>query len=342
MRPFTYARADSADAVFQGYQPSTIPENEASVHAPQQYLAGGTTLIDLMKLDVMRPGKVIDINALGGSAAGRITFDDKGLRLGALVRMSQAADHDAVKVNFPVIAQSLQLAASAQLRNMASLGGNVLQRTRCTYFRDTSYAPCNKRDPGSGCAALEGVNRQHAVLGTSEDCIATYPGDFAQALIALEATVDIAGPGGNRTIPFAQLHRAPADRPQIETTLAPGELLTAFTVPPTPFAKRSLYLKIRDRQSYEFALASAAIVLDLDGDTARNVRIALGGVATLPWRAREAEAMLKGKRLDEAAIAAAADKAFEQAEGREHNTFKIKLGKATLARALQQAAAISL
>lgn len=342
MRPFTYARADSADAVFQGYQPSAIPENEASVHAPQQYLAGGTTLIDLMKLDVMRPGKLIDINALAASAAGRITSDDKGLRLGALVRMSQAAEHEAVKANFPAIAQSLQLAASAQLRNMASLGGNVLQRTRCQYFRDVSYANCNKRDPGSGCAALDGVNRMHAVLGASKDCIATYPGDFAQALIALDAAVEVSGPRGPRIVAFDQLHRAPGDRPHIETTLAPGELITGFHIPATPFARRSLYLKVRDRESYEFALASAAVALDLDGDTVRDVRIALGGVATLPWRAREAEAALKGKPLDAAALQAAADKAFEKAEAREHNAFKVKLGKETLVRAVEQAAALNI
>lgn len=342
MRPFTYARADNTDAVFQGYQPSAIPENEASVHAPQQYLAGGTTLIDLMKLDVMRPGKLVDINALAASAAGRIASDDKGLRLGALVRMSQAAEHEAVKANFPAIAQSLQLAASAQLRNMASLGGNVLQRTRCQYFRDVSYANCNKRAPGSGCAAFDGVNRMHAVLGTSKDCIATYPGDFAQALIALDAAVEVSGPRGPRIVAFDQLHRAPGDRPHIETTLAPGELITGFHIPATPFARRSLYLKVRDRESYEFALASAAVALDLDGDTVRDVRIALGGLATLPWRAREAEAALKGKPLDAAGLRAAADKAFEKAEAREHNAFKVKLGKETLVRAVEQAAALNI
>ena len=182
---------------------------------------------------------------------------------------------------------------------MASLGGNVLQRTRCSYFRDTSYANCNKRNPGSGCAAMEGINRMHAVLGTSEQCIATYPGDFAQALIALDAQVELSGPKGNREIAFANLHRPPGETPQVETTLAPGELITAFRVPATPLARRSLFLKIRDRESYEFALASAAVALDIDGGTVRQARIALGGVATVPWRAREAEAALKGKTLDE-------------------------------------------
>ena len=243
---------------------------------------------------------------------------------------------------FPVIAQSLQLAASAQIRNMASLGGNVLQRTRCTYFRDVSYGNCNKRNPGSGCAALEGINRSHAVLGGSGQCIATYPGDFAQALIALDAQVELSGPKGLREIPFATLHQAPGQTPHIETTLAPGELIMAFRVPPTSFARRSLFLKIRDRASYEFALASAAVVLDLEGGVVKEARIALGGVATVPWRARDAENRLKGKALDDTLAAAAAETAFEQAKGYEHNAFKIELGKRTLVRALTQAGAMEL
>ena len=240
-----------------------------------------------MKLDVMHPHRVIDINALQASSPGRIDFGPRGLRLGAMVRMSDAVDNDDVRQQFPVIAQALQLAASAQIRNMASLGGNVLQRTRCTYFRDTSYTNCNKRNPGSGCAALEGINRSHAVLGTSDHCIASYPGDFAQALIALDAQIELDGPKGARDIPFANLHLPPGETPHIETTLAPGELITAFVVPPSPFARRSLFLKIRDRESYEFALASAAVALDLEGDMVKEARIALGGVATIPWRARE-------------------------------------------------------
>jgi xanthine dehydrogenase YagS FAD-binding subunit len=343
MRPFAYDRADSTSAALQTYAQFASPVNDMpSVHAAHQYVAGGTTLIDLMKLDVMRPQSVTDINALAKSQTGKIAFGNDGLRLSALVRMSEAADHDAVKTNFPVIAQALQLAASAQIRNMASLGGNVLQRTRCTYFRDTSYANCNKRNPGSGCAAMEGFNRAHAVLGTSDQCIASYPGDFGQALIALDANVDISGPKGQRTIPFAQLHRAPGDQPQIETTLLPGELITGFMVPATPWAKRSLFLKIRDRESYEFALASAAVALDLDGDNTRDVRIALGGVSALPWRAREAESYLKGKPLNDETLTAAADAAFDKARPMKHNAFKVKLGKATLIRALRQAATISI
>jgi xanthine dehydrogenase YagS FAD-binding subunit len=256
--------------------------------------------------------------------------------------MADAADHAEIQRQYPVIAQSLKLAASPQIRNMASLGGNVLQRTRCTYFRDVSYAACNKRNPGSGCAALEGINRMHAVLGVSDHCIATYPGDFGQALIALEASVDIAGPGGPRTIPFAKLHRQPADRPDQETTLRPGELIVSFTVPAAPWSRRSLYLKVRDRESYEFALASAAVALDLRDGTVHEARIALGGASAVPWRAQEAEAALRGKPLDETTTAAAADAAFAGAKGHGHNDFKIDLGKRTLSRALQQAAALEI
>jgi len=268
---------------------------------------------------------------------GRIDVGAKGLRLGALVRMAEAAEHAGIVRNFPAVAQSLQLAASQQIRNMASLGGNVLQRTRCPYFRDVSYAQCNKRNPGSGCAALDGFNRSHAVLGTSDQCIATYPGDFAQALIALDATVEIAGPRGKRSIPFATLHRKPADAPNIETSLRAGEMLTAFLVPAAAWSRRSVYVKIRDRESYEFALASAAVALDLDNGRVRDARIALGGVATVPWRANAAEAALKGKPLDDASARAAADAAFGGAQTHEHNAFKVELGKETLIRALKQA-----
>jgi xanthine dehydrogenase YagS FAD-binding subunit len=232
----------------------------------------------------------------------------------------------------------LRLAASAQLRNMATLGGNVLQRTRCPYFRDTSWTACNKRDPGSGCTALDGLNRQHAILGGSPDCIATYPGDFAQSLIALDATVTVAGSSGVRTIPFAALHRVPGATPNVETALAPGDLITGFNVPAGPWTRRSLYLKIRDRQSYEFALTSAAVAIDMVGPKVREARIALGGVATIPWRSREAEDVLAGKTLTEAVAEAAARAAFAHARPRVHNAFKIALGQSTLVRALLQAA----
>jgi xanthine dehydrogenase YagS FAD-binding subunit len=332
-----YERADTAKTAFQAFPPAGGPPTSA----PTQYLAGGTTLLDLMKIDVMRPEVLVDINPLEQTPMGRIEPDRGGLRLGALTRMTAAAEHPVIKRDYPVIAQSLQLAASQQLRNMASLGGNVLQRTRCSYFRDVSYAACNKRSPGSGCAALGGVNRMHAVLGTSDACIATYPGDFAQALIALDAAVEINGPKGTRSIPFSELHRKPADGPDVETTLAPGEMIASFLVPAGPW-RRSLYLKIRDRESYEFALASAAVALDLQDGVVRDARIALGGVATVPWRAKDAEAALRGKPLADEAINAAAEAAFAEARPQEHNAFKIALGKRTVARALREAGQLEL
>jgi xanthine dehydrogenase YagS FAD-binding subunit len=250
--------------------------------------------------------------------------------------MAEAADHPAIRRDYPVIADALTLGASQQLRNMASLGGNVLQRTRCTYFRDTSW-PCNKRNPGTGCSAMDGVNRMHAVLGTSEHCIATYPGDFAQALIALDGTVDLIGPAGARTVPFAGFHRLPGDRPDRETILRPGELITGFTLPAGPWTRRSLYLKVRDRQSYEFALASAAVALELRDGTVHEARIALGGIATVPWRSGEAEAVLKGQPINEETAAAAAEAAFAPARAHGENAYKLPLGKRTLVRALLQA-----
>jgi xanthine dehydrogenase YagS FAD-binding subunit len=339
MRPFSYARVDSApDAVRATSGSPAVPPTQA----PVQFVAGGTTLIDLMKLDIMRPAQVVDINALSRTRLGQIEVGPNRLRLGALVRMSEAAMHPVVRRDYPVVAQSLELAASPQLRNMASLAGNVLQRTRCVYFRDVSYANCNKRVPGSGCAALDGVNRQHAVLGTSGSCIASYPGDFAQALIALDAQLEVIGPNGTRTLPFAELHRRPGQTPQVETVLRPNEIITAFDLPGGAWTRRSLYLKIRDRDSYEFALASAAVALDLNERQVRDVRIALGGVATVPWRAREAETALRGRTLDDATLEAAADLAFARARPREHNGFKVALGKRTLIRAIRQAASMEL
>jgi xanthine dehydrogenase YagS FAD-binding subunit len=336
MRPFTYERVDTAQAAHAAFGTS-----RAAAAADTQYLAGGTTLIDLMKLDVMRPQRLIDINALDRTALGRIETNARGLKLGAMAHMAEAAEHAAVKRDYPVIAQSLKFAASQQLRNMATLGGNVLQRTRCPYFRDTSYASCNKRIPGSGCAAIEGFHRNHAVLGVSEACIATYAGDFGQALIALDAMVEISGPRGNRTIPFASLHRPPGNQPNLETTLAPGEIIAGFAIPAARWSRRSLYLKVRDRESYEFALASVAVALDLGADRiVREARIALGGVATVPWRARGAEMSLKGKALDDDVLEDAAETAFADAKPHDDNAFKVALGKRTLMRALKQAAAM--
>jgi xanthine dehydrogenase YagS FAD-binding subunit len=339
MLPFRYQRVDTAEAAIDAFGMARAAD---VIQSPVQYLAGGTTLIDLMKIEVMRPDTLVDINSLADTRLGRIEADADALRLGAMVRMADAADHEAVRRDYPVIAQSLTLAASQQLRNMASLGGNVLQRTRCGYFRDVSYQQCNKRRPGSGCAALNGVNRAHAVLGASQHCIAVYPGDFAQALIALDAMVEVCGPVGARTLPFAALHRFPGHTPDVETTLAPGEIITAFIILAAPWYRRSLYLKIRDRESYEFALASAAVVLDLRDGVVREARIALGGVATVPWRALAAEALLRGEPLDEAILRQAARAAFIHAEPREHNAFKVELGERTLIRALKQAAAMEL
>jgi len=334
VRPFAFERAPDTGAALR--LASQALSGGTPVRAPAQFLAGGTTMLDLMKLDVMRPERLVDINALAGPH-GAIEAGGDGLRLGALARMADVADHPAVKRDFPVVAQSLALAASAQLRNMASIAGNVLQRTRCAYFRDVSWTACNKRDPGSGCAASEGHNRLHAILGTSEKCIASYPGDFAQALVALDATVELAGPKGSRTIPFAELHRLPGDTPEVETVLRPDELITAFTVPDLPWARRSLYLKVRDRESYAFAAASAAVALDMDGNTVREARIALGGVATVPWRSRDAEAALAGQELTEGAAQRAAEAAFRDAQTHGHNGFKPELGRRTLVRALLDA-----
>jgi xanthine dehydrogenase YagS FAD-binding subunit len=335
VRPFQYRRAEDPAAAVHAAQSPT--KERAAVIWPVQFLAGGTNLIDYMKLDVVRPQAVVDINDLEARFGG-IEAGPDGLKLGALARMSNVEADPSVRRDYSVIADTLRFAASAQLRNMASLGGNVLQRTRCNYFRDPSYAQCNKRTPGSGCAAIEGVNRKHAVLGTSDQCIATYPGDFAQALIALDASVDVVGPHGARLLRFEDLHRAPGKTPEIETNLKPGELILGFTVPAGPWTRRSLYLKIRDRQSYEFALTSAAVALDLRDGMVNEARIALGGVATRPWRAREAEAVLKGKRLDEALAHGAAEAAFAGAVVHARNSFKPELGRRTLVRALMQAA----
>jgi xanthine dehydrogenase YagS FAD-binding subunit len=332
MRPFDYVRVDDAET-------ASRTAATGSVIATQQFIAGGTTVLDLMKLDVWAPGTLIDINGLAGQH-GAITAGPHGLRLGALVRMADAAESADVLRDYPVIAQSLKLAASQQLRTMATLGGNVLQKTRCGYFRDIRWTACNKRTPGSGCAAIEGNNRQHAVLGVGSQCIAAYPGDFAQALVALDAVVETVRDGRPRTLPFADLHRGP-EQPELETTLAPAEVITGFTVPAGPWTHRSLYLKVRDRQSYEFAVASAAVALDLDGDRVRTARIGLGGVAYRPWRATEAEALLEGRQLNEDTAATAARAAFADARTSGDNAYKTELGRRTLVRALLQAQELS-
>jgi xanthine dehydrogenase YagS FAD-binding subunit len=331
MRPFAYERAgDSAEAGRLGQE-----TGQGQTGARAQFLAGGTTLIDLMKLEVLTPQRLIDITPLADRHAG-IEAGPQGLRLGALAKMSAAAEHPQVRRDYPVIAQSLQLAASAQLRNMATLGGNLLQRTRCPYYRDPSWGACNKREPGSGCAAMQGVNRNHAVLGVDASCISQYPGDFAVALIALDAQLELNGIGG-RGMALADLHRPPDGRPELETNLSSGDLITAIAVPAGPWTRRSLYLKVRDRASYEFAIAAAAVALDMDGDVVRSARIGLGGMAYRPWRAHEAEAMLAGKPLTPQLAEQAARAALAGAVSHGHNDYKPELGRRTVARALMAA-----
>ncbi|MEC3993771.1 xanthine dehydrogenase family protein subunit M [Actinacidiphila sp. DG2A-62] len=300
--------------------------------ADSAYLAGGTTLVDLMKLDVMTPSRVVDINRL---PLHGVRLDRQGLHIGALDRMSDVADHPLVRTRYPVISRALELSASPQLRNMASIGGNLLQRTRCGYFRDLS-TPCNKREPGSGCSALDGQNRTHAVLGGSDACVATHPGDLAVALIALDTVVHLYGSGGARDVPLADFYLLPGRTPHLENTLRPGELVTGITVPALRWAADSTYVKVRDRASYEFALASAAVALDVRGRTIVEARVAVGGVGTRPWRLRQVEQALAGRPLAAATYETAAGHAADGARPLRHNAFKIPLLRRTLVRALTE------
>ena len=320
MRPYTYSR------------PHSVRDALATVGPDAAYLAGGTTLVDLMKLNVMMPARVLDINQL---PLRGIRHDRGGLHIGALERMSDVASHRSVREFYPMIAQALELSASGQLRNMASIGGNLLQRTRCGYFRDTS-TPCNKREPGSGCSALAGVNRIHAILGTSDACVATNPSDLAVALVALGTEVHLASALETRTLPLDEFYQLPGTTPHIENVLRPGELITGITVPPGPWAKRSLYLKVRDRQSYEFALASAAVALELDGRTIKQARVAVGGMATKPWRLPTVEQALVGRRAAEDTFEAAVRSAADGARTLAYNKFKPALLRRTLIRALAE------
>ncbi|MBR0644378.1 FAD binding domain-containing protein [Plastoroseomonas hellenica] len=338
MRPFHYAQPDSTAEALAAIGAGSAAADETRLPAPPQYLAGGTNLLDLMKIGVAQPPALVDLARLRREH-GAIAADGNALKLGALARMAEAAEHPAVLRDYPVIAQSLRLAASQQLRNMATLGGNVLQRTRCSYFRDPSWSACNKRQPGSGCAAIKGVHRRLAVLGVSDHCIAHFPGDFAIALAALGATVELLAPGGERrSLDFEALHRLPGDTPDVETVLRPGELITGFTVPAGPWTRRSLYLKIRDRESYDFALASAAVALQIEGGVVRQARIGLGGLVAKPWRSHVAEAVLAGRPLDRATAEAAAEAAFVGAVTHRETEFKPELGRRTLVRALLEAA----
>lgn len=315
----------------------------AALHAVREpgamFIGGGTNLLYLMKGGVARPSKLVDITRLGGELDAISTLPNGGLHIGALVRNSDAANHPLVREGYPLLAQALLAGASAQLRNMATVGGNLMQRTRCPYFYDTAFSACNKRLPGSGCSAIEGHNRSHAIFGASAQCIAVNPSDMSVALAALDASVHVAGDEGERIIPFSEFHRLPQDRPDVDTTLRPGELITAVRLPPSGFAQHAYYLKLRDRASYAFALASAAVALDISNGTIRAARIALGGVATKPWRSTAAERVLVGKRPTEATFRSAADAALTGAVPRKDNGFKVELAKRTLVRALTEVSA---
>ena len=298
-----------------------------------KFVAGGTTLIDLMKLNVETPQTLVDINRL--PLTGVESTSDGGVQIGAMVRNSDLANHELIQKRYPVLSQALRSGASPQLRNMATTGGNLLQRTRCYYFRDTAYAACNKRNPGSGCAAIDGFNRIHAILGTSEHCIATHPSDMAVAMMALEATVHTQGSSGSRSIALDEFYLVPGNTPQKENVLAPGELITHVTLPALADGTRSYYLKLRDRASYEFALSSAAVVVRVSDGRIRSARVALGGVATKPWRSREAEKELEGHPVGEKTFQAAASAAVRGARPLHDNAFKVKLVQLCLVRALR-------
>jgi xanthine dehydrogenase YagS FAD-binding subunit len=327
MQPFAFITVTGEQAARQ-----------AAAHPDTRYLAGGTTLIDLMKLNVERPSTVIDINTVPLTAIDELP--DGSVRVGAMVRNSDMAHHPLLRERYPLVSQAILAGASGQIRNMATTAGNLLQRTRCYYFRDTTM-PCNKREPGTGCGALDGCNRIHAVLGTSEHCIATHPSDLCVALAAVDATVRVVGAHGARAIPFGEFHLLPEEHPERETTLEPGELIVAVDLPPLPFARRSVYVKVRDRASYAFALASAGVALDLSDGVIRQARVALGGIATRPWRAHEAELVLEGREANVEMYRQAADVALAAAIPRKHNAFKIELARRTLIRALSRAEALS-
>jgi xanthine dehydrogenase YagS FAD-binding subunit len=303
----------------------------AAARAPETvFLAGGTSLVDLMKLEVLNPAQVVDINSL---PLGKIEVTGDGVRIGAMVRNSDLAHHPEIVKRYPVLSEALLAGASAQLRNMATVGGNLLQRTRCYYFRDRT-TPCNKRQPGSGCSALEGFNRNHAVLGVSQQCIASHPSDMCVAMAALEAVVHTRGPAGERSIPFAEFHLLPGDHPERESALAPGELVTAVSLPAMSGFAQSRYIKVRDRASYAFALTAAAAALQIEAGVIKAARLALGGVGTKPWRATEAEQALVGRPADQAAFREAAALALKGASPRRHNQFKVGLAQRTIVRAL--------
>ncbi|MGW0948037.1 FAD binding domain-containing protein [Streptomyces sp. NPDC002623] len=320
MHPFTYTRATDTRAAL------------AAGRRGGRYIAGGTTLVDLMRETVERPGSLVDISGL---PLREVTVTRSGsLRIGALVRMAEAAAHTEVRTTYPVVSQALELSASAQLRNMATIGGNIMQRTRCAYFRDVT-ADCNKREPGSGCAALHGYNRGHAILGTSDQCVATHPSDLTVALTALETDVHLLGPDGERTVPFADFLLRPGSTPDREQAIRPGELITSVEIQAHPRPLRSGYLKVRDRQSYEFALTSAAVALHIRGGVVREARVAAGGVGTVPWRLPAVERALIGERPSDRLWTEAAEHAADGARPLSHNGFKTELLKRTVERQLR-------
>ena len=324
MKSFAFQRVAAADEAARAL--GSLPG--------AMFLAGGTTLVDLMKVGVLTPDTVVGVRHLGMS---NIDVSDDAIVVGANVSNSQLAWHPVVRNRYPVLSEAILSGATTQLRNMATVAGNILQRTRCPYFRDV-HASCNRRQPGSGCDALTGFNRGHAVLGVSEQCIATHPSDMCVALVILDAVVHTVQPNGTtRSIPFGEFHKAPGDTPHIEVALEHGELITHVVIPHFPAARRSHYLKVRDRASYEFALASAAVILDLDGGTIRAARLGLGGIATKPWRSIEAEHSLTGRKATEDTFREAAEIAVVGAIAREHNHFKIELAKRTIVRAFTSA-----
>lgn len=320
MERFEYVRAADANAAL------------TALGRPRaQALGGGTNVVDLMRLNVIQPGTLVDISR---ASMGQITASPNGLVIGATVRNSDLAEHADVKSRFPVLSEALLNGASPQIRNLATVGGNLMQRTRCAYFRDVGCPQCNKRSPGSGCAAIDGWTRMHAVLGASDQCIAVHPSDMSVALLALDATVQVQGRDGARTIALKDFHKPPGTTPNIETALAPGELIVSVTVPDSPFAAKSRYVKARDRASYAFALASCAACVALDGDTIKDARIALGGVATTPWSAPEAQSALIGKKATPALFRTAANAALANAKPQKGNEFKVELAKRVIERAL--------
>ncbi len=328
MRPFKYTRARDAGGATRAV--TTNPQ--------AKFLAGGTNILDLMKEDVERPNELVDLTRLG---LAEIKAAGGGVSIGALAKNTDTANHPLIRQNYPLLTQAIVAGASGQLRNMATNGGNLLQRTRCQYFYDTAM-PCNKREPGSGCGALEGLNRIHAILGWSEKCVATYPGDMANALYALDAVVRVRNASGReRTITVGEFHRLPGDMPERDNNLEHGELIVAIDLPKSNFAKNSYYLKVRDRASYAFALVAVAAALELEGGTIRQARVVLGGVAHKPWRSTEAEAELTGRPASEESFRRAAEAALKDAKPLAHNAYKVELGKRAVVRALMRASRLA-